>query len=143
MKESTRVLAALGAAVAGGLAVAWSGDAAWLRAADAIAPIGALWVNAIRMTVIPLVVSVMVAGVASAMDAKAIGRLGGRTLVVFVAMLGSLAAIAVPLTKVVFGLLGARGASAPPLPAGATEAARLLAADPKQTLSSWLVSLVP
>lgn len=143
MKESTRVLAALGAAVAGGVAVAAGGSAAWLRAADAIAPIGALWVNAIRMTVIPLVVSVMVTGVASAADVKAIGRLGGRTLLVFGAMLAALSVVTVPLTSVVFAWLGARGASAPPLPAGAAEAARLLATDPTQTLSGWLLSLVP
>lgn len=143
MKESTRVLVALGAAVAGGIALATSRDAAFLRAADAIAPLGALWVNAIRMTVMPLVVSVIVTGVASVTDIKAIGRLGGKTVLVFVAMLASLAVVAVPLTKVVFGLLGSRAGGAPDLPAGAAEAARLLAADPKQTLAAWLVSLVP
>src|SRR5258706_1191023 len=143
MKESPRVLGALGAAVAGGIAVAGSGDATLLRAADAIAPIGAVWVNAIRMTVIPLVVSVMVTGVASALDMKAIGRLGGRTILVFVAMPAALAALAVPLTTAVFGWLGPRGAGAPPLPAGPAEAARLLAADPQQTFSPFLVSLVP
>jgi Na+/H+-dicarboxylate symporter len=142
MKESARVLAALGAAVAGGVAVAASGDEALLRAADAIAPIGALWVNAIRMTVIPLVVSVMVTGVASAVGVKAVGRLGGRTLLVFVALPAALAVIVLPLTQAVFGLLP-RNAGPLPLPAGAAEAARLLAADPKQTFSTWLVSLVP
>jgi len=142
MKESTRVLAALGAAVAGGVAVAAGGNAAWLRAADAIAPIGALWVNAIRMTVIPLVVSVMVTGVASAVGVKAIGRLGGRTLLMFIALPASLAVVILPLTKALFGLLP-RSASPPPLPAGAAEAARLLATDPRQTLSAWLVALVP
>jgi Na+/H+-dicarboxylate symporter len=143
MKEGTRVLVALGAAVAGGAAVASRGDARLLSAADALAPLGALWVNAIRMTVIPLVVAVIVTGVASAMDMRAIGRLGGRTLLVFVAMLAALAVVAVPLTKAAFGLLGSRGASAPPLPAGAAEAARLVAADPQQTLAAWLVALVP
>ncbi|HEY3176283.1 MAG TPA: dicarboxylate/amino acid:cation symporter [Candidatus Polarisedimenticolia bacterium] len=143
MKESTRVLLALGAAMTGGIAVSASGNAALLRAADAIAPIGAIWVNAIRMTVIPLIVSLIVTGVASARDVKAIGQLGGRTLLVFVAMLASLAVVAIPLTTSVFGLLGERGANAPPLPAGAAEAAQLLAADPKQSLAAWLVSLVP
>src|SRR5207249_1670263 len=60
-----------------------------------------------------------------------------------VAMLASLAVVVVPLTKVVFGLLGKRGTNAPPLPTGAAEAAQLLAADPKQTLATWLVSLIP
>jgi Na+/H+-dicarboxylate symporter len=142
VKESPRVLVALGAAVAGGVAVAASGNDALLRAADAIAPIGTLWVNAIRMTVIPLVVSVMVTGVASAVGVKAIGRLGGRTLLVFIALPAALAVVVMPLTKALFGLLP-RGASPPPLPAGAAEAAHLLAADPKQTLTGWLVSLVP
>ena len=143
MKESTRVLVALAAALAGGVAVASSGDQSLLRAADAIAPVGAIWVNAIRMTVIPLVVSLIVTAVASARDVKAIGRLGGKTLLIFVAMLASLAVVVVPLTKVVFGLLGKRGTNAPPLPTGAAEAAQLLAADPKQTLATWLVSLIP
>ena len=84
MKESTRVLIALGAAVAGGTAISLSASPALLGAADTIAPIGTIWVNAIRMTVIPLVVSLLITGVASASDVKAIGRLGGRTLVVFV-----------------------------------------------------------
>ena len=143
MKESTRVLLALGAAVAIGIAVAASGNAALLSAADAIEPIGAIWVNAIRMTVIPLIVSLIVTSVASATAVKAVGRLGGKTLLVFVAMLMSLAVVVVPITQAVFGLLGARGVNAPPLPAGAAEAARLLAADPKQSLAGWLVSLVP
>ena len=143
MKESTRVLLALGAALAFGIAIAAGGSPALLRAADAIAPIGTLWVNAIRMTVIPLVASLIVTGVASARDVKAIGRLGGKTLLVFLGMLASLAVVIVPLTKAVFGLLGDRGASAPPLPAGAVDAAQILAADPQQTLATWLVSLVP
>jgi Na+/H+-dicarboxylate symporter len=143
MKESHRVLASLGAALALGLAVAASGSPALLGAADFIAPVGALWVNAIRMTVMPLVVSLLITGVASATDVKAIGRLGGKTLLVFLAMLTSLAVLAIPLTKAVFGLLGERGPSAPPLPAGAAEAAQLLASDPKQTFAAWLVSLVP
>jgi Na+/H+-dicarboxylate symporter len=143
MKESSRVLVALVAAVAAGIAIALSGSPLLLRAADAVAPVGALWVNAIRMTVIPLVVSLIVTGVAEVADVKAIGRLGARTLVVFVAMLASLALVAVPLTAAVFGLLPERGPNAPPLPAGAAEAARLVATDPAQTFSGWLVSLVP
>ena len=82
MKESTRVLVALGAGVAGGTAIAASGNESLLRAADLLAPVGALWVNAIRMTVIPLVVSLLITGVASATDLKSIGRLGGRTVLV-------------------------------------------------------------
>ncbi|HZI93770.1 MAG TPA: dicarboxylate/amino acid:cation symporter [Patescibacteria group bacterium] len=143
MNESARVLVALGLAIAGGLAIAAGGSPLLLSAADGIAPVGALWVNAIRMTVIPLVVSLIITGVASATDVKAIGRLGARTLLVFFSMLASLAVIIIPLTMAVFGLMAERGPNAPPLPAGAEEAGRLLASDPAQSISGWLVSLVP
>src|SRR5438270_9260370 len=82
VKESTRVLIALAAAIIVGALVAASGSARLLDIADALAPLGTLWVNAIRMTVIPLVVSLLITGVASATDIGAIGRLGGRTLLV-------------------------------------------------------------
>src|SRR5690348_18413150 len=97
MKESTRVLAALAAAVAGGALIAASGSKPLLAAADALAPVGTLWVNAIRMTVIPLVVSLLITGVASAADLGTIGRIGGRTLIVFVVLLAGVAAIVIPL----------------------------------------------
>src|SRR2546426_6571594 len=138
MKESTRVLLALGAAVAIGIAVAASGNAALLSAADAIEPIGAIWVNAIRMTVIPLIVSLIVTSVASATAVKTVGRLGGKTLLVFVAMLMSLAVGVVPITQAVFGLLGARGGNPPPLPAGPPEAPPLRAPAPAPAPSGRL-----
>ncbi len=143
MKEGTRVLVALGAAFAGGAAIAASGSAGALRAADTIAPVGTLWVNAIRMTVVPLIVSLLITGVAGARDMKAVGRLGARTLVVFVVLLGALAAIAVPLAPTIFAFFPASAARAS-LPPGAAEAASQMAAGgQQQTFASWLVSLVP
>jgi proton glutamate symport protein len=77
MKESTRVLLALGAAVAGGTAITATGSAPLLHAAELPSQIVTLWVNAIRMTVIPLVVPLLITGVVSASDLTAISRLGG------------------------------------------------------------------
>jgi proton glutamate symport protein len=97
------------------------------------------------MTVIPLVVSLLITGVASATDVGAIGRLGGRTLVVFVLLLAVVAAIVVPLAPTLFALLplpstaGAR----PTLPAGAADAASQLSAAQTQTFGAWLTSLIP
>lgn len=143
MKESTRVLIALGAAVAGGTAISLSGSAPLLNAVDVIAPIGSLWVNAIRMTVIPLVVSLLITGVASATDVKSIGRLGARTLVVFILLLAGVAAVVVPLAPSLFALLPAGGAK-PALPAGAAEAAGQIASSgTTQTFGAWLTSLIP
>src|ERR1019366_8467028 len=143
MKESTRVLIALGAAVAGGTAISLSANAPLLSAADAIAPIGSLWVNAIRMTVIPLVVSLIITGIASASDVKAIGRLGGRTLVVFVLLLAGAAAVVIPLVPPLFSLLP-QGGTKPPLPAGAAEiAGQVTSGGTNQTFGAWLTSLIP
>jgi Na+/H+-dicarboxylate symporter len=144
MKEGTRVLIALGAALAGGIAIAASGSAPLLRAADLIAPVGTVWVNAIRMTVIPLVVSLLITGVASATDVKAIGRLGRRTLAIFVLLLAGTAVLVVPLGAAIFALLPHAAGAPPPLPAGAAEAASQVATSGQsQTLASWLVSLIP
>ncbi|MEX2284828.1 MAG: cation:dicarboxylase symporter family transporter [Gemmatimonadota bacterium] len=135
-------MTALAVAVVAGSAIAATGNAQLLRAADLIAPVGTLWVNAIRMTVIPLVVSLLITGVASATDVKAVGRLGGRTLLVFLLLLLGTALVIMPFAPAVFTLLSPPG-SPPPLPAGAAEAAGQLAADPAQTFSAWLISLIP
>src|SRR5205085_4629160 len=142
MKESTRVLLALVAAVLLGVLVAALDNASLIRAADAIAPIGTLWVNGIRMTVIPLVVSLLITGVASVSDIKSIGRLGGRTLVTFVLLLIGVAAIVIPIALAMFRLLPPHGALE--LPPGAVEAANEISVEGQaQTFSTWVVSLLP
>jgi len=144
MKESTRVLIALAAAVAGGMAIGVSGSAPLLRAADMLTPVGTLWVNAIRMTVIPLMVSLLITGVAAATEVKSVGRIGARTLLVFVLLLAGMALVVMPCCLAVFRLLPPHGAAVPPLPAGAAEAAGQIASGGQaQTFSTWLMSLLP
>jgi proton glutamate symport protein len=143
MKESTRVLVALGAAFAVGSAVSLSGSAQLQHAADSVAPIGTLWVNAIRMTVIPLVVSLLITGVASARDIKSIGRLGGRTLMVFVLLSMGVALVAIPVVPSLFALLPS-GGTRPSLPPGAVDAAgQLTAGAQAQSFGAWITSLIP
>src|SRR5213593_1963792 len=118
MKESTRALIAVVAAVALGTAIGASGNVSLVRAADFIAPVGTLWVNAIRMTVIPLVISLLITGVASAADIRSVGRMGGRTLLVFVLLLAGTAMVVMPFAPALLAMLSAH-AGAPQLPAGA------------------------
>ena len=143
MKESTRVLVSIAAAAAGGTIIAASGSAQLLAAADAVAPVGTLWVNAIRMTVIPLVISLVITGVASATSTKGVGRISGRTLVVFLLLLLGTALVVVPLTSLVFSLLPPDTGTRPPLPAGAAEAAGQLTGAQSQSFGTWLTSLIP
>jgi len=144
MKESTRVLVALVAAILLGTIISASGSIPLTTIADAIAPIGTLWVNAIRMTVIPLVISLLITGVASASDVKAIGRIGGRSLLVFVLLIAAVALVVIPIAPLVFALLPQGIGARPPLPAGAAEAAGQVASSGQvQTFATWLTSLIP
>ena len=144
MKEGTRVLVGLGAGLVGGIAIAASHNRALLAAADAVTPIGTLWVNAIRMTVIPLVVSLVITGVASVSDLAAVGRLGGRTLAVFFAMLVGATMLALPLAIAVYSWLPQLITVRPELPPGAAEAASALSTGaPAVGFAAWLTSLIP
>jgi Na+/H+-dicarboxylate symporter len=144
MKESTRVLLALGAGLGGGIAVAASGNPKLLHAAEAIAPVGVVWINAIRMTVIPLLVALVITGVAGAADLRVIGRIGGRTLLVFLVLIAGVALAIMPLASLAFGLLPEQAGVRPALPPGAVEAAGQLASSSQDTgLGAWLISLIP
>lgn len=99
MSATTRVLIGLALGAAGGLALAaWNADAA-VKVADAVQPIGRLWLNALQMTVVPLVFALVVVGVNTASDAAASGRIARRAIVAFILILvgGALfAAMAAP-----------------------------------------------
>ena len=144
MKESTRVLVALIAAILLGTIIGALGNVSLINAADALSPLGTLWVNAIRMTVIPLVVSLLITGIASASDVKAIGRIGKRSLIVFVLLSAAVAVVTIPLAAALFGLLPRIITTRPALPAGAAEAASQIASGGQaQTVAGWLTSLIP
>jgi Na+/H+-dicarboxylate symporter len=144
MNEGTRVLVGLGVGLAGGLMIAASHNPTLLHAADAVAPVGQLWVNAIRMTVIPLVIALVITGVASAAKTGAIGRMGARTLLVFFLMLAGAAILALPIGVATFAWLSNLVTVRPELPPGAAEAASSLSAGaPVVGFSNWLLSLIP
>jgi proton glutamate symport protein len=144
VKDGTWVLVGLGAGLGGGLLIGSSHNATLIGAADAVALVGTLWVNAIRMTVIPLVVSLLITGVASASDISTIGRIGSRTIAVFIAMLAGATMLALPLGIGTFSLLSRVVTVRPELPAGAADAAASLAAGTTAIgFASWLTSLIP
>lgn len=144
MKEGSRVLVSLAAGLLGGIAIASSQSRTLMAAADFVAPVGTLWVNAIRMTVIPLVVSLLITGVASVSDISTVGRIGRRAIVVFFVMLAGGCALAIPLGIAVFSWLPRWVSVRPALPPGAEEAAHAVSAGASSvSFSAWLTSLVP
>lgn len=99
MSMTTRVLLALIAGAAAGLVLVALAPEAAQSTAAVMQPIGKLWLNALQMTVVPLVVSLVVIGVTSASDAAASGRTARRAIVVFIVLLSlgaAFAAIAAP-----------------------------------------------
>jgi Na+/H+-dicarboxylate symporter len=87
-------LAALILGLAAGMGVRVSGSALLAGAAGMVEPLGTLWVNAIRMILVPLIVSLLVTSVASFADARSLGRLGARTITAFLALLAGAAVLA-------------------------------------------------
>jgi len=57
------------------------------RVVGAIEPVGTLWVNSIRMTVLPMVVSLVIVSVGNSANAKSVGRMGRNSLLIALAML--------------------------------------------------------
>lgn len=87
---------ALGALLAGLLAgAAFASAGATLRQSIVVLEVvGTLWVNAVRMTIVPLVFSMLVVAVASSESLRSMGRLGGVALVFFLVTLAAIALFA-------------------------------------------------
>lgn len=99
MSPTARVLVGLATGAALGLLLAAWRPALALDVANVAQPIGKLWLNALQMTVVPLVLALVVIGVNTASDAAASGRIARRAIVVFIVLLtlGSLfTALAAP-----------------------------------------------
>lgn len=108
-----------------------------------IEPLGTIFINAIRMTVIPLVVASLIVGVAGASDARAIGRVGGRALVLFVLFVLAGAVLAAVIAQPVVARLidPASTAAVQGGAGGLTSTAAGSTTVP--TFTQWLVDLVP
>ena len=92
MSTTARVLTGLLAGAVLGLLLAWLDAPLAVRIADFVQPVGRLWLNALQMTVVPLVFALVVVGVNTAADAAASGRIARRAIVVFVILLSAAAA---------------------------------------------------
>ena len=85
--QPTRILLALLIGLALGIASVATGGAWVENAINVLEPIGAMWLNALRMTIVPLVVSLLVVGIAASAEAARASRLATRALVLFVVLL--------------------------------------------------------
>lgn len=84
MSQTARILLALIAGLAIGIGGARLG---WAPAVDWAEPIGALWLDALRMTVVPLVIALLVTGIGRTADSARGGVLALRSVGLYVALL--------------------------------------------------------
>ena len=140
MSNTARVLLGLFLGALIGLLLAWADPAVAVRAADLVQPLGRLWLNALQMTVVPLVAALVVLGVNAASDAAASGRTARRAIATFVVLLGAGAAFAVLVAPLILALLPRQPGLAESLRA-ATDTSAQLSVPP--TLSDWFAAVIP
>jgi Na+/H+-dicarboxylate symporter len=137
MSLTTRILLGLLAGLVLGLVLA-PAETGWSATVVAwVAPVGGLWVNAIRMTVIPLLVSLLLAGIVSS-GTGAVADIGGRAVAWFVGLVAVSSTIGGVLAPPLLRLFGSDGAQ---LPEVAGDAAPTDVTLPP--FSDWFVGLLP
>ena len=141
VSASTRILISLVAGLGFGIGLAALAPDAIGTAVAIAEPIGNLWLDALRMTIVPLVFSLLVTGIASTASTAAAGGLAARALLLFTAVL---------LAAALFGELAVAGFLALwPIPPAAAEAMRAGVdavggqVPAVASVSVWLDSIVP
>jgi Na+/H+-dicarboxylate symporter len=139
---TTRVLLGLASGFVLGLALAGSTSAAVATLLAVLAPIGTIFINLIRMTVLPLVSSMLVASVGSLASSRELGRAGLQAAAIALAALALTAAGTVLIATPVLARIQIDQAAAMALrgPAVTTSAASAAPASP--ALAQWFVDLV-
>jgi Na+/H+-dicarboxylate symporter len=138
MSATTRVFAALVLGLLAGAAVLAHPAPVLLTMVRLVEPIGTLWVNAIRMTVVPLVVSLLITGVASTGSIGTIRTLGVRAAAAFIGLLAISASIGMIAVPWLFAGLQVDRATTTALRGTAPPAAATASG-----LGEWITGIVP
>jgi proton glutamate symport protein len=136
----TKAVIGLVAGLAAGAAIGRAAIPSLRSAGEAVEVIGTLWINAILMTILPLVVSKLIVSIAGHDDPRSVGRSGWKAALAFLGLLTVTAVAAVAVMPTVFAWL--------PLDPAASAALRASASVPASgaappTAIQVLVSLVP
>ena len=138
---TARVLLALAAGAIVGLALAhWHPDAA-ATAAGIAQPVGRLWLSALQMTVVPLVLALIILGVATASDAAASGRVARRAMIVFVSLLSLFAGYAALVAPALLSLVPRSAQLTATLQGSATAVDATATVAP--SLAQWIGGVIP
>ncbi len=141
MSASTRILVGLALGLIGGIAYSILDSDATSSLPAIIEPLGTLWVNAIRMTVIPLLMALMITAIAGQGTTGVAAQLGGKTIALFVAMICASSLYTLMVAPPLLALLNIDPeASRSLLESSSTENINASELPP---FRDWLVALVP
>ena len=140
MSQSTRILLALIVGLAVGISLAGLAPGAVGPTVAVAQPVGQAWLNALQMTIVPLVFSLLVTGVAATAEAAQAGRLAGKAVALYLVIMASSAIVAAFLTPLLLQLA--------PLPAesGAQLRAALTGVGPNPPIppiGDFLAGIIP
>ncbi|HZF14831.1 MAG TPA: cation:dicarboxylase symporter family transporter [Steroidobacteraceae bacterium] len=141
MSSSTRIVLGLVVGLGAGAFLAFLNQPALSAVISYTDPVGTLWINALRMTVVPLVIALLITGIASAAETAATGRIAARALVVFAAFLVLAALAAIILVPAVLSLWPVRPEAAAAVRAGLSHAATAI--PPPVPLGEWVTRIIP
>ena len=140
MSQSTRILAGLVLGLVAGIMAAAFAPGIVTGTVAVAQPIGATWLNALQMTVVPLVFALLVTGVAATAEAAQAGRLAGRAVGLYVMVMASSAVAAAILTPLFLDLVPLPAESAAALRGALTGAE---AVPPVPPLGDFFAAIVP
>ena len=140
MSQATRILLSLIAGLIGGIALAAFAPGAVAPVTSVAQPIGTAWLNALQMTIIPLVVALLITGVAATAEAAQAGRLAARAIALYVVLLALSATAAALLTPLFLEIA--------PIPAASAASLRAAlhgveAIGPAPPIGQFLAGVVP
>jgi Na+/H+-dicarboxylate symporter len=137
---TTRVLVGLVAGFLVGLALAGSTASFAAGLLAVLAPVGAIFINLIRMTVLPLVASMLVSSVGSLASSGTLGRVGARAAFVAVALLAAATVITIAIAAPALAAIHIDQNAAMTLRGPADAAA---ASSGAPSVGQWFIDLVP
>ena len=143
LSRTAWTLGALGAGLLAGILLHGSTQGRVGVLADAVAPVGQLWLSALQMTVVPLVIGQTFVAVVEAHGHGSIGMLGAKTVLLFLTMLIAAGLLTVMIVPPFLSLYAVDAATAASLRAGTAIPALPTRSEAGSSIASWLIGLVP
>lgn len=140
MNLSFRILTGLLLGSIAGLMISRSNSALFVSLPGLLAPLGSLWVNAIRMTIMPLLMALVVVAIAGQGRSGRVLAIGGKTLSLFVGLILLSSLFALLFAAPLIGLLEICSENSNVVLASSQVTAERA---PLPPFKDWLIGLIP